>query len=122
MNDSPSPPAAPSGLPAAPSRPPEAGAQAERTRLAWRRTVLAMTVVALLVTRMAIHTGVTSYRAAGIVATVGMWLLGLSVAQRRIAVMARPEPAAMARTVLLIGLSTLGTAAIGAVLCVADLY
>jgi uncharacterized membrane protein YidH (DUF202 family) len=70
------------------------GLQPERTRLAWRRTTLSCTVVAVLAVRQAIHHGGTS---AGVVAaalTALVWLAFLGVAHRRTVALdtARPEP------------------------------
>ncbi|MGW5618916.1 DUF202 domain-containing protein [Streptomyces sp. NPDC003877] len=73
------------------------GLQPERTRLAWRRTTLSGTVVAVLAVRTALHGGAS---AAGIVACAlccVLWLGVLGVAHRRIrALAATPSPAAFA--------------------------
>jgi len=97
------------------------GAQAERTRLAWRRTALAMTLVGLLAVRMSLHQGLTPGRAAALVAGCGVWLFFLIVTQRRIWALGRPDRVAMARSASLSVLSCLAMAAVGAVLTVADL-
>ena len=70
--------------------PVDRGAQAERTRLAWRRTALAMTVVALLTVRLAVHAGITPGRAVSLIVACGVWVFFLIVAQRRIWSLARP--------------------------------
>ncbi|GGU62429.1 DUF202 domain-containing protein [Streptomyces bacillaris] len=72
------------------------GLQPERTRLAWRRTTLSATVVALLAGRQALHSGATP---AGLVAaalSAAAWLGFLAVAHRRVQRLgvARPEPLA----------------------------
>ena len=101
--------------------PADNGAQAERTRLAWRRTALAMTVVGLLAVRMALHQGLTPGRAAALVAGCGLWLFFLIVTQRRIWALARPNRVAMSRSASLSVMSCLGMAAVGTILTVADL-
>lgn len=71
------------------------GLQPERTRLAWRRTTLACTVVAVLAAKQAVHDGTG---VAGVVAAalcVFVWLGFLRVAHRRIQAVgssARPAP------------------------------
>ncbi|NUT35381.1 MAG: DUF202 domain-containing protein [Hamadaea sp.] len=100
----------------------DAGAQAERTRLAWRRTALAATVVGILAVRMALHTGLTPLRAAGLVGGVAFWIFGLVVAQLRIWALAGRTPVAMARTAALTVAACVGTAGIAAILVVADLF
>ncbi|MFD9464790.1 DUF202 domain-containing protein [Streptomyces sp. NPDC060027] len=60
------------------------GLQPERTRLAWRRTTLSSTVVAVLAAKAALH---DSGSAAGTVACAFccvLWLAFLAVAHRRI--------------------------------------
>ncbi|MFI8220635.1 DUF202 domain-containing protein [Streptomyces sp. NPDC085932] len=73
------------------------GLQPERTRLAWRRTTLSGTVVAVLAVKTTLHGGAS---AAGIVACAlccALWLGVLVIAHRRIRVLAAsPGPAAFA--------------------------
>ena len=97
---------------------PEAGsASAERTRLAWRRTVLAITVVVVLSTRLALVGGSpfgTAVAAAGLVG----WLAVLAVTYRRIRAMAAASPAQAGRVLPLAALAAAGFAALGALLVV----
>ncbi|WP_330176591.1 DUF202 domain-containing protein [Streptomyces sp. NBC_01498] len=68
------------------------GLQPERTRLAWRRTTLTYTVVAVLAGRQVVRGGVT---ATGVVAAVlsGLvWLAFLWVAHRRIGALGASRP------------------------------
>ncbi|MEW2614054.1 DUF202 domain-containing protein [Streptomyces sp. NPDC047880] len=73
------------------------GLQPERTRLAWRRTTLSGTVVAVLAVKAALHGGTS---AAGVVACAVccvLWLGFLSVAHRRVRALATAaSPAAFA--------------------------
>ncbi|MFD7226410.1 DUF202 domain-containing protein [Streptomyces sp. NPDC059892] len=59
------------------------GLQPERTRLAWRRTTLSCTVVAVLAARQAIHGGATAAGLAGAALSALVWLAFLVVAHRR---------------------------------------
>ncbi|MFE4450520.1 DUF202 domain-containing protein [Streptomyces sp. NPDC056796] len=70
------------------------GLQPERTRLAWRRTTLACTVVALLAVRQALHGGATGTAVLAVALSLLAWLGFLLVAHRRIVRMgtARPAP------------------------------
>ncbi|MFJ5739028.1 DUF202 domain-containing protein [Streptomyces microflavus] len=72
------------------------GLQPERTRLAWRRTTLSATVVALLAGRQALHSGATPAALVAVALSAGAWLGFLLVAHRRVGRMgvARPEPLA----------------------------
>ncbi|MFC8592680.1 DUF202 domain-containing protein [Streptomyces atroolivaceus] len=70
------------------------GLQPERTRLAWRRTTLACTVVALLAVRQALHGGSTGAGVLAVALSLLAWLGFLGVAHRRVTGMgaARPAP------------------------------
>ncbi|MGW0790791.1 DUF202 domain-containing protein [Streptomyces sp. NPDC002911] len=70
------------------------GLQPERTRLAWRRTTLACTVVALLAVRQALHGGATGAGVLAVALSLLAWLGFLAVAHRRVTGMgtARPDP------------------------------
>ncbi|HEY2947374.1 MAG TPA: DUF202 domain-containing protein [Micromonosporaceae bacterium] len=94
----------------------DAGLQPERTRLAWRRTALAVTVVALLAIRLAVvRVGGPTGWAVAAVAMLG-WIAALAVTQRRIAAMAASRPAAVARALPLTALTIIGYAVVGALL------
>ncbi|MFF7738882.1 DUF202 domain-containing protein [Streptomyces sp. NPDC007984] len=84
------------------SRPPDGGLrdpglQPERTRLAWRRTTLACTVVAGLAGRQAVHEGVTAPRAVTVALSALLWLGFLAVAHRRIRALTAARPVPLAR-------------------------
>ncbi len=74
------------------------GASAERTRLAWRRTALTTTAVALLTVRVAVRGGYTPLAGLGIAAAVFAWLAQLALTQRRIRAMDTPRPGNIGRT------------------------
>ncbi|GGL08744.1 DUF202 domain-containing protein [Streptomyces flaveus] len=60
------------------------GLQPERTRLAWRRTTLAGTVVAVLAARTALQSGPTAARVLTCALCAALWLGFLTVAHHRI--------------------------------------
>lgn len=70
------------------------GLQPERTRLAWRRTTLSCTVVALLAGKQALHGGATPAGVVALSLSVLAWLGFLRVANRRVQSMgtSRPQP------------------------------
>jgi uncharacterized membrane protein YidH (DUF202 family) len=74
------------------------GASAERTRLAWRRTALTTTAVALLTVRVAVRHGYGPLAIVGIAAAAIGWLAQLVVAQHRIKAMDTPRPGNIGRT------------------------
>ena len=92
--------------------------QPERTRLSWRRTVLTVTVVALLTVRAAITADKPGWvRILAAAATMLIWLSALVAGQRRIVGLGTPPPPATvtAPTALLaasvpVGLAVLGIA------------
>src|SRR5262245_35783171 len=99
----------------------DGGLQPERTRLAWRRTVLAMTVVALLLGRYTVvhqHGAVGALGAAGALA---IWLASLVIGHRRIVALAarRPKPAKGAMP--LIALAAIAFAALGVALVITSI-
>ncbi|WP_329387484.1 DUF202 domain-containing protein [Streptomyces sp. NBC_01351] len=70
----------------------DSGLQPERTRLAWRRTTLAASVVAVLALRQAMRGGGTTAEVAGAAVIALVWLLFLWVAHRRIRALAAARP------------------------------
>ncbi|GAA2980858.1 DUF202 domain-containing protein [Streptomyces fulvorobeus] len=76
----------------APQRDP--GLQPERTRLAWRRTTLSCTVVAVLAGRQALHQGTGPAAVSAVALGVLAWLGFLRVAHLRLTALgpARPRP------------------------------
>jgi uncharacterized membrane protein YidH (DUF202 family) len=103
------------------------GRQPERTRLAWRRTMLAATVVVLLAVRLGVPDAGLDPQpgpagATQLLATSGVllaWLALLAVSGRRIAAMAAAEPGPAGRTVRLVAVATLGLVGLGLVLVTA---
>ncbi|MET9379375.1 DUF202 domain-containing protein [Streptomyces sp. NPDC003035] len=89
------------------------GLQPERTRLAWRRTTLACTVVAVLAAKSAVRDEVTAAGIAGAALTALVWVAFLAVAHRRIHALdaARPGPLSP-RGVLLATACTVALAAL----------
>ncbi|MEV6160970.1 DUF202 domain-containing protein [Streptomyces sp. NPDC052052] len=70
------------------------GLQPERTRLAWRRTTLSCTVVAVLAVKQALHGGPGPAGIVAVALSALAWLGFLRVAHRRVLGMevARPRP------------------------------
>ncbi|WP_411083761.1 DUF202 domain-containing protein [Streptomyces sp. cmx-18-6] len=91
------------------------GLQPERTRLAWRRTTLTATVVALLAGRQALHSGPSPAALVAVALSGLAWLGFLAVAHLRVRRMgvARPEPLA-ARGALAAALCTVALAVFAA--------
>ncbi len=92
------------------------GASAARTRLAWRRTVLATTAVTALTIRLAARGGFTPLRAVAIALALATWLAQLLIAQRRIRAMAVAQPRDISRTLPTVALATTAYAAVGLML------
>jgi N-acyl-L-homoserine lactone synthetase len=69
--------------------PPAPAAQWERTRFAWRRTVLTGSAVALLAARQALLADAAWVRASGVAAVMLVWLAGLVTAHRRVVAISR---------------------------------
>jgi uncharacterized membrane protein YidH (DUF202 family) len=96
------------------------GASAERTRLAWRRTVLTTTGVALLGIRLATRAGTDLVAGIGIGVVVAAWLAQLFVANRRIQAMADREPPHARRSLPATALLTVVLAVLGIALTLAS--
>ncbi|WP_327237343.1 DUF202 domain-containing protein [Streptomyces sp. NBC_01317] len=75
------------------------GLQPERTGLAWRRTTLACTVVAVLAARQAVHHGGTTTGVVGISLTVVVWLGFVALTHRRLIALTTAEPRPLSRAV-----------------------
>ncbi|MCX5197679.1 DUF202 domain-containing protein [Streptomyces sp. NBC_00249] len=74
----------------------DAGLQPERTRLAWRRTTLACSVVAVLALRQALRGSGSAVEVAGAAVTALLWLAFLGVAHGRIRALAAARPPGLA--------------------------
>ncbi|MFD9262191.1 DUF202 domain-containing protein [Streptomyces sp. NPDC059538] len=74
----------------------DAGLQPERTRLAWRRTTLACSVVAVLALRQALRGSGSPVEVAGAAVIALFWLAFLWVAHRRIRELAAHRPQQLA--------------------------
>ncbi|MCX5413624.1 DUF202 domain-containing protein [Streptomyces sp. NBC_00059] len=77
------------------SQPRDPGLQPERTRLAWRRTTLACTVVALLAVRQGLYGGTAGAGVLAVALSLLAWLGFLAVAHRRVSAMGPAEPATL---------------------------
>ncbi|GGY48328.1 DUF202 domain-containing protein [Streptomyces omiyaensis] len=93
------------------------GLQPERTRLAWRRTTLSCTVVAVLGVKLAFVDGATAAGVTGLALSALLWIGFLAVAHRRIRALdtARPRVLSVRAAVLATG-CTIALAVCGAVL------
>lgn len=96
--------------------PRDPGRQPERTRFAWRRTVLATTVVALLAARLGVQAPGVALPLLGFGTVVVGWLAVLVLGWHRIIALAPAEPSPVRRAVPLAALATIGFAALGVVL------
>lgn len=93
---------------------PDPGLQPERTRLAWRRSALALTLVVLLTVRLAIDRGGPALLI-GLLAVVG-WAALIGYGYRRATGSRRPAAGQISGEVPLLGLVTAGYAIVGAIL------
>jgi uncharacterized membrane protein YidH (DUF202 family) len=98
---------------------PDPARQPERTYLAWRRTVLAATVVALLAGRLAIREPATPARLLVAAAVLGGWLAILLASSRRIGAMRTRAPEAARWSVRVTTLVAVGYAVLGMALVAA---
>ncbi|MFJ2935635.1 DUF202 domain-containing protein [Streptomyces sp. NPDC087219] len=91
------------------------GLQPERTRLAWRRTTLSCTVVAVLAVKLAVSDEITAVGITGLALSALVWIGFLAVAHRRIRSLspARPQPLSH-RGALLAACCTIALAVFGA--------
>lgn len=89
----------------------------ERTRLAWRRTALAMTAVTLLTVRLAL----SRHAPLLVAAALGGWVAAVAVATRRIPALTASQPDPAGRVPPLIALTIVGYAAVGVLLVLTSL-
>jgi uncharacterized membrane protein YidH (DUF202 family) len=75
-------PVADNGGPTDPPPGLDAGLVVERTRLAWRRTLLGLLAVALLLVRVALHRGVAALVLVGLALFLGAVVLGVTYRRR----------------------------------------
>ncbi|MGI5256928.1 DUF202 domain-containing protein [Streptomyces angustmyceticus] len=102
----------------APDRDP--GLQPERTRLAWRRTTLSATAVAVLAARQLLRSAAPGAAEVALTVLTGLlWTGFVALAHRRMRAMATGRPPGLsARTALLLGGCTAALALCGAVILV----
>lgn len=95
------------------------GASAERTRLAWRRTALASTVVVLLTVRLAFRDRFTVLGALVIASAFLVWLAQMWLTQRRIHAIDRHEPTHVRRALPALSLAVIAFALLSLLLTLA---
>ncbi|MFV2020308.1 DUF202 domain-containing protein [Micromonospora sp. LOL_023] len=108
------PAAAPSPVTRPAAAPRDPGLQPERTRLAWRRSALSLTLVVLLTARLAVERGGAAI-VIGLIAVVG-WAALIGYAYRRATGARRPAAGQISGEVPLLGLVTASYAVLGAIL------
>jgi uncharacterized membrane protein YidH (DUF202 family) len=89
------------------------GASAERTRLAWRRTGLSATAVALLTARPAFAPHAGAVRTLAAAAAMAAWAALIALAYRRSRRLETRPPRASRRTVTAYAVITMGFAVLG---------
>lgn len=92
------------------------GRQPERTRLAWRRTMLGFTAVALLAGRLAVLESTTALALLALAAVLVSWLAVLVLSWRRIVALGAIVPSPVRRAVPMTGWATIGFVALGVAL------
>jgi hypothetical protein len=97
------------------------GLAPQRTRLAWRRTLLALTVIALLGLRLTTWYGIDAVAVLGAAAVMLLWLGALVVTHRRVRALAAPWLGVAGRLVPLSAAIAAGYAVLGAVLILTHL-
>ncbi|MDG4767335.1 DUF202 domain-containing protein [Solwaraspora sp. WMMD406] len=97
-----------------PTEPSDPGLQPERTRLAWRRSALALTLVVLLAVRFAVERGGPAM-IAGLLAVIG-WAGLIGYGYRRARGPHRPAAGQIGAEVPLLGLITAAYAVLGVIL------
>ena len=99
---------------AAPSR--DAGLSAQRTRLAWRRTVMSAAAVTLLAARPAVRSDAGPVQVLAAAAVTACWVAMVALATWRGRGLAAQPPLPGRRTMPAYALITVGFAAIGVLL------
>ncbi|MEU5916507.1 DUF202 domain-containing protein [Streptomyces sp. NPDC047141] len=99
----------------APAAARDPGLQPERTRLAWRRTTLSCTVVAVLAVKLTVSDQVTAKELTGLALSCLVWVAFLAVSHRRIRSLGATRPLPLShRGALLAAVCTIALAVFGA--------
>jgi hypothetical protein len=99
----------------------DSGLSPERTRLSWRRTVLAVTVIALLCARLAIRERATGESLLVAAAAMLVWLVGLVATFRRTRALVTSRPGAAGRVLPLYAATAIAYAVLGGILILTNL-